>query len=202
MTISEKQLQANRLNAQKSTGPKTVEGKNVSSQNAVKHGLFAGNTVINSPYLKEDPGEYELLVTSLFNELKPASLLQEHLVGVIADTVWRRRRLVSAETALISGQLQEIDDCHTLAAFRNSTNETYSDLNVTEYIDRLSESELRQLQYLTGLRTVPTGLSGQVLLRYETRLDRQLVRAFKLLRLLQGPGLPLSPPSDPDETQI
>src|SRR4051812_40816467 len=39
MAISEKKLRANRENAKKSTGPKTVEGKNISKRNALKHGL-------------------------------------------------------------------------------------------------------------------------------------------------------------------
>jgi protein subunit release factor B len=40
------QTKANQQNAQKSTGPKTAEGKAVVSQNAVKHGLFAAEAVI------------------------------------------------------------------------------------------------------------------------------------------------------------
>ena len=43
---TEKQINANRQNAQKSTGPKTAEGKATSSKNAVKHGLFAEEAVI------------------------------------------------------------------------------------------------------------------------------------------------------------
>ena len=52
---SDAQIVANRLNAQKSTGPRTAEGKAVVSQNAVKHGLLARQAVI----VGEDPGEFE-----------------------------------------------------------------------------------------------------------------------------------------------
>jgi len=51
------QINANQQNAQKSTGPQTDEGKAVVSQNAVKHGLFAAETVITV----EDPADYELV---------------------------------------------------------------------------------------------------------------------------------------------
>lgn len=44
--ISERQLEANRQNAQLSTGPKTVEGKNKVKWNALKHGLLAKSVVV------------------------------------------------------------------------------------------------------------------------------------------------------------
>ncbi len=52
---TEAQINANRQNAQKSTGPRTAEGKAVVSQNAVKHGLFAAEAVIRI----ENPADYE-----------------------------------------------------------------------------------------------------------------------------------------------
>jgi hypothetical protein len=45
MPTSEKQIIANRQNAQKSTGPKTETGKKTSSHNAITHGLHASDIV-------------------------------------------------------------------------------------------------------------------------------------------------------------
>ena len=109
MSTNEKKLESNRQNAQKSTGPKTEAGKKISSQNAVKHGLHSYQIAINSPRLKEDPTEYETLVASLIDELKPRSPLQEHLVYKIANCMWRYRRFIAAETAEINKQLQPHD---------------------------------------------------------------------------------------------
>src|SRR5260370_30377070 len=53
--VSEKQLEANRQNARKSTGPRSAEGKFRASRNAVKHGLTAESVVLPN----EDPAEYE-----------------------------------------------------------------------------------------------------------------------------------------------
>ena len=52
---TEKQLVANRANAQRSTGPRTEAGKAVSSCNAWKHGLTAARALMPG----EDPAEYE-----------------------------------------------------------------------------------------------------------------------------------------------
>ena len=52
---SDQKRQANRVNALKSTGPKTAKGKAVSSRNATKHGLTAQSAVV----LEEDPQEFE-----------------------------------------------------------------------------------------------------------------------------------------------
>lgn len=52
---TEAQIRANRLKAQKSTGPRTPEAKAKVAQNTIQHGFFAKEVVIKS----EDPGEYE-----------------------------------------------------------------------------------------------------------------------------------------------
>ena len=105
MSTSEKQLAANRQNAQKSTGPKTEAGKKKSSQNAISHGLHATDIVINSPHLKESQTDYDRLIESLFDELKPVGVFQEHLVLKIANCIWRYRRAINAETAIVNDQL-------------------------------------------------------------------------------------------------
>lgn len=62
-----KQIAANRLNAEKSTGPNTSEGKAVVSMNAVKHGLLSSQTVL--PW--ESLSSLEELSQNLRVELQP-----------------------------------------------------------------------------------------------------------------------------------
>ena len=58
---------ANRLNAQKSTGPNTPHGKAVVSQNALKHGLSARHDVITT----ESQADFDLHRDALLAELAP-----------------------------------------------------------------------------------------------------------------------------------
>jgi hypothetical protein len=66
---TEAQILANRRNAQKSTGPRTPQGKAAVSQNAVKLGLFAERDVISS----ESQADFNLYRNQLLDELDPAS---------------------------------------------------------------------------------------------------------------------------------
>ena len=66
------QTKANQQNAQKSTGPKTAEGKNVVSQNAVKHGIFAAEAVITG----ENPADYELFHDQCLAEPYPVGMVE------------------------------------------------------------------------------------------------------------------------------
>ncbi|MBN2315374.1 MAG: hypothetical protein JXM79_15705 [Sedimentisphaerales bacterium] len=61
------QIPANRRNAQKSTGPKTAEGKATAAKNATQHGLFARYDVV----ISEDQANYDALRESLLDELAP-----------------------------------------------------------------------------------------------------------------------------------
>ena len=95
---SEARLKANRLNAQKSTGPKTAEGKQKSSQNARKHGLCSTSALLPG----EDEATYHLFEDELREELQPRTALQYHLFQDIARHLWKLRRLPDAERRLFS----------------------------------------------------------------------------------------------------
>ena len=85
---SEAQLTANRLNAQKSTGPRTVEGKAAVSLNAVQHGLRAQGVVLPG----EGPDEYRLYRQGLLEDLQPQDSAETDLAERIVELAWRLRR--------------------------------------------------------------------------------------------------------------
>jgi hypothetical protein len=89
---------ANRLNAQRSTGPRTAAGKARSSRNAVKHGLLARQPLLAD----EDPAEYDELRDRLVEALSPDGAVEEVLVDELLGVLWRLRRLRRVEVALYS----------------------------------------------------------------------------------------------------
>ncbi len=101
MTVSQKQIDANRRNAQKSTGPKTPEGKRISSMNAVKHGVYAKAIIIESPHLKESKRKYNRLLRKIRDWLNPDEPFQERLTLEVANCVWRANRITRAKNSLI-----------------------------------------------------------------------------------------------------
>jgi hypothetical protein len=89
------QVQANRSNAQKSTGPRTPEGKAVTAQNAVKHGLLAQEVVVKG----EDPGEFEFYRDQMLEELAPVGQMESLLAHRIVGLAWRLRRAERLQAA-------------------------------------------------------------------------------------------------------
>ena len=90
------QIQANRTNARKSTGPRTPEGKEKASQNALKHGLRARQAVIPG----EDPAEFEEHREEMLAELAPAGAVQTMLAERIVHLSWRLRRAERVQNAV------------------------------------------------------------------------------------------------------
>jgi len=101
-TMSLKQLEANRRNAQKSTGPKTPEGQAVSKMNAFQHGILSKEAVVRGRCIQEDDQEFLALHQRLWVELKPVGLLEEMLVDDIVTARWRMRRALKAESGEIA----------------------------------------------------------------------------------------------------
>ena len=100
-----KQIEANRLNALKSTGPRTDEGKQRSRQNALRHGLTA-ETVITA---LENAADYQVFEATICAEYQPRTATARELVARLASVLWRLRRSTSIETGLlqIQGELMQ-----------------------------------------------------------------------------------------------
>jgi hypothetical protein len=90
------QINANRANSQHSTGPKTPEGKAISSHNAVKSAL-TGRTILLPT---DDVPRYEKLTNEMTAFHKPAGFMEGLLVQSLIDTEWRLQRIPSLESAL------------------------------------------------------------------------------------------------------
>src|SRR5215467_13976454 len=91
-----KQIEANRLNALKSTGPRTDEGKQRSRCNAVRHGLTAETVIADL----EDRSDYEAFETAVTSCYDAESAVERELVLRLASVLWRLRRAIGIETAL------------------------------------------------------------------------------------------------------
>ncbi|MHC4692055.1 MAG: hypothetical protein ACYS67_04880 [Planctomycetota bacterium] len=85
---TEEQIQANRRNAQKSTGPRTQKGRAIVSQNAVKHGLLARQNVIST----EKQADFDLFRNGILTDLAPESPMESMLADRIVVLWWRLKR--------------------------------------------------------------------------------------------------------------
>jgi len=92
---SQKQTEANRLNARKSTGPRSVEGKAASSMNALKSGIDAQSQIIRG----EIAANLQALTAEYYDRFHPTTPEQRMLVDLLVDSEWllRRFRIVEAQ---------------------------------------------------------------------------------------------------------
>jgi hypothetical protein len=101
---TEKQIAANRQNAQRSTGPVTPEGKRRSSMNALRHGLCSHRPVLPG----ESPGDFNRFAKRIVRSLKPIDDLHKAIANQIASALWRLRRAAFIEDALLSSASQNV----------------------------------------------------------------------------------------------
>jgi len=97
------QIEANRRNAQLSTGPRTPEGKAVSRCNALKSGINAKAQVIPG----EDPAELEAMTQGYHNDWKPATYLERFLVDSLVRADWLLQRLSRLEAELWAHEMDQ-----------------------------------------------------------------------------------------------
>ena len=129
---SNRQIEANRHNAQLSTGPITKEGKERSRKNAVRHGLTA-ETVISA---LEDACDYTAFELAVASGYDVCTAVERELVLRLASVLWRLRRATAIESGLF-----EIQAWHLLQ-FRQRP-QAYSGLNVDEVAIAIDEGTSR-----------------------------------------------------------
>ena len=99
-----RQIEANRRNARKSTGPVTEEGKQRSRCNAVRHGLTA-ETVIGA---LEDAEDYKAFEAAITADYDAQSAVERELVLRLTSLLWRLRRATTMETGLFEIQADQL----------------------------------------------------------------------------------------------
>jgi hypothetical protein len=184
-TVTEKQLAANRANAQHSTGPRTSDGKARSAQNARSHGLRCET---HSVFHLEDQGQLAELQAGAFAVYQPVNQQEVFAVERIALcqlTLLRAQRfetglfIASLNAALLHPESPLFALRHGLTESRTDTVHQNLNYAIADGLDRLDKGEIH----------------FALMLRYQAQAERQYRRAveeFDRLKRLR-PELPNEP---------
>ena len=170
------QIDANRQNSKKSTGPKTARGKAAVARNAIKHGLCSMEAVIHG----EEKEEYERHREAFLYELKPVGMMENMLAMRIVSLIWRLRRAELMQNQAIDYKIVKVcDDTH----FQMSQQLLPKSI-------RQTFAEMRELgSHLDLGRALTRDLSNQRvierLLMYERRIESSMFRTMRELNKLQ-----------------
>ncbi|HVF01760.1 MAG TPA: hypothetical protein VNA27_10565 [Rubrobacteraceae bacterium] len=193
---SDKQIQANRRNALKSTGPKTPEGKDAVRLNANKHGLRSQEVLLPG----EDAEALEELDENLRTELQPVGELENLLVDGIIAAHWRLRRLRRVEAGIFTwelyGELTERAQKEaqtyewSLLDSMGSTDEITDKQKHEEALAKAQEMKAKQDAETatlgrTFMRDADQANAFSKLSRYETAIWQSLYKALHELQRLQ-----------------
>ena len=113
---SEKQIAANRANSQRSTGPRTPEGKAASRRNATRHGLLARAVLLEA----ECPRQFDAFANSYYAEYDPQTPTERGFVNEMILARWLQLRLTRFESTQIDREFV-LQDTPELAALDNAT---------------------------------------------------------------------------------
>ena len=189
--ISEKQLAANRANAQKSTGPRTAEGKQRSRLNACRHGLSGQVDVLP----QEDMEAYHQFVSEMVESFKPADARERQLAQAYASCQWRINRAASMENCMltlgiveeIAGNLQvESPEVHSTLSNAKTFRAQSRDFDrFSMYSHRLARQSKEILQQLKEFQA-----------ERQKRFRLDLVEAEAVYKYHQMQNLPFDPPQN------
>ena len=147
---TESQILANRRNALASTGPRTAQGKSISSGNATKHGLSAAFRVLTN----ENQEEFDELIAEYHRTFAPTHTHEQFLVEEMAQSRWRLARVRRLEAAVIEQIVGLADPANADSALAAAliNNATGPLITLQRYAAAIERSGYRALQQLLALR--------------------------------------------------
>ena len=177
---TEAQINANRENAQKSTGPTTPEGKQRSSLNATKFGL-TGRTVLLPG---DDLDAYNTFLQQWTDELKPVGIKELEYVRTIVDCKWRLNRIRSAEDGIFALGVHAFGEINTGQAQTDGVitsaltvdKQAKALENISRYEGRISREFTKAMQALEAAQKERKAT--------ERAAREEAVRVFKLHKML------------------
>ena len=104
-----KQIAANRQNARRSTGPKTAEGRQIVSRNAITHGLTTARAVV----LPEEQEDFDRFAAAMREEWDPQGPLERFHMDRMIQCAWRLKRMTRMETGVILALRHEVAGAST-----------------------------------------------------------------------------------------
>ena len=180
---TDRQIAANRANANKSTGPRTENGKRRSRRNALRHGLTA-ETLIE---VLEDPIAYRALAKAINADFRPATGFERELMARLVSLLWRLRRATAIESGLLAQQAPTSRSCTgSLEVFYRlidpgTTTRPPGETHGYPENSRIDRTELARAFVKLAEHN---GTSFDRLARYESRLWRQLVQIVTLVNAI------------------
>ena len=184
---SSKQEEANRRNAEKSTGPKTAAGRQSVSQNALTHGLTSQTVVLPD----EEPSAFAEVSRRFHAHHRPLGPQEELLVERIAELNWWLGRVGRIESGILSWQYHE----ELLARLKRGDSSYDYIRELQGNMSNPEALEVAELRFVKDMVSIgaqafmldATGADtlGK-LTRYETSLENSLFKALKQLQELQA----------------
>jgi len=107
---SDKQRETARLNGAKSRGPKTAEGKQRSSANSFKHGVYSDAILLDT----DDPEELEALRDMFFQRFQPRDAVEDSLVEDMVHAQWRTQRMQRLQTTTTEIEIAKFESHNQL----------------------------------------------------------------------------------------
>jgi hypothetical protein len=176
--------EANVKNAKKSTGPKSIEGKSRSSQNAVKHGAYATKHLLDG----EDKILYEAIKVEQRNAFRPKSFIETALVDELINQLWTLRRLERAERYYLTQSQAEVTEGGDSTVFHELAKRISPPKEDAAQADKSTSEKQREFYervyiYDAGGRierlSSQKRLALQTILSIERELERRLKKATK-----------------------
>ncbi len=190
-------LEANRANAQKSTGPRTEQGKARSSQNAIKIGLLSDSLTVQHMERSDDFADRH---DELKQHLQPQGPQQAFWVFQIALSQWRLERLARLEAGIFDLAFFK---AYQTYGTRKPDVEAYVNLEEEGPVTPYAVEQHRNLASAAGMeKIINDGDTLTLYLRYQNLTERQLRRAEEKLAELQKEPKKTAQPADPPTTSL